>query len=308
MERAPELSIVMVNFNQAQYSAQCLDSIQKDPPRVSHEIILVDNASLDGSPDWLITHYPSVKLVRSSKNGGIAGGNNLGIRSAQGKYILLLNNDTLVMPGTIDQSVAFLDAHPEAAGVGGNLLNEDGSFQSGYADFHTLWTVFLVITKLGQAFHTWYPSHPRGKALLEVDWMSTAFMTFRKEALEAVKLVNEEYFIYSDETDLEYRLVKAGWKIYYLPELETVHFGGKSLNAWRRRRLVYRGYLLFFRNHRGRLQTTFLRIMFSLACLIKLPFWALTWLGPRWKERAGQELRSNLAILRMCLEPGIEAP
>jgi GT2 family glycosyltransferase len=303
-----EVSIVMVNFNQAQYTAQCLDSILKAPPLTSYEIILVDNASSDGSPDWLEAHYPYVKLVRSARNGGIAGGNNLGIRAACGRYILLLNNDTLVTPGTIDQTVAFLNAHPEAAGVGGNLLNADGTFQSGYANFHTLWSVFLVTTKLGQRFHPWYPSLPRGKAVKEVDWISTAFMTFRKDALEAVNLVDEEYFIYSDETDLEYRLVQAGWKIYYLPDLETIHFGGKSLNSWRRRRLVYRGYLIYFRNHCGRLQTLLLRLIFSLACLIKLPFWALTWLFPCWKERAGHEMQSNLNILQLSLKHELEAP
>jgi GT2 family glycosyltransferase len=268
----------------------------------------VDNASSDGSADWLEIHYPWVRLLRSERNGGIAGGNNVGIRAAHGKYILLLNNDTLVIPGTIDRTVTFLESHPEAAGVGGNLLNEDGSFQSGYADFHTLWNVFLVISKLGQAFRPCFPSHPRGKTVQEVDWMSTAFMTFRRDALEAIGLVDEEFFIYSDETDLEYRLVKAGWKIYYLPDLETIHFGGKSLNPWRRRRLVYRGYLLFFRNHRGRLQTAVLRSMFSLACCLKLPFWALAWLVPRGKEHARYELHSNLAILRMCLTSEIEAP
>jgi GT2 family glycosyltransferase len=132
--------------------------------------------------------------------------------------------------------------------VGGNLLNADGSFQSGYMDHHTLWRVFLDITKLGHLGRVYYPSHPRGNAIKVVDWICSAFLLCRREALDEVGLFDEEYFIYSDETAFQYQMAQAGWKIYYLPDVETVHFGGKALNPWRRRRLVYRGYLIFFRS------------------------------------------------------------
>lgn len=308
MTSAPDISIVIVNYNTPHYTAQCLDSIAHHPPQASCEIVLVDNASSDGSADWLEEHYPQVKLIRNPKNGGIAGGNNLGIRASSSKYILLLNNDTFVLPGTIDQAIEFLETHPRAAGVGGNLLNDDGSFQSGYADFHTLGQIFLILTKLGQLFQPYYPSYPRGETIREVDWMSTAFMAFRKEALDAVGLADEAYFIYSDETDLQYRLKRQGWQIYYLPTLETIHFGGKSLTPWQRRRLVYRGYMLFFHRHFGVLQVCVLRMMLAAICLPKLPFWWFASLISKYQERAVQELDSNRAILRMCLKSGIESP
>jgi len=139
----PDVSIVIVNYNTPQYTIQCLESIYKASPKADYEIVLVDNASPDGSAEQLEKKYPLIKMVRSGKNSGIAGGNNLGTRAASGRYILLLNNDTLVKPGAIDLTIEFLNAHPEAAGVGGNLLNEDGSFQSGYIDFHTLGQVFF---------------------------------------------------------------------------------------------------------------------------------------------------------------------
>jgi GT2 family glycosyltransferase len=304
----PEVSIVVVNYNQKEYTAQCLDSIYRQPPTSSLEIVLVDNASQDGSADWLEARYPRVKLVRSPKNGGIAGGNNLGILNSAGKYVLLLNNDTLVTPGSIDRATTFLEAHPDCAGVGGNLLNMDGSFQSSYCDFHSLWQAFLIFTRLGWLFRRYYPSHRPGRNILNVDWMSTAFMLFRKEALEDIGLVDEEYFIYSDETDLQFRLQRSGWKITYLPDLNTIHFGGKSLTPWRRRRLVYRGYLLFFSKHLGRLQTLFLRTFFCLVCLVKLPFWYIAWLIPWLHQRSKFEIASNHSIFRMCMMPGIEAP
>jgi len=308
VESQHDVSIVLVNYNQKEYTAQCLDSIYQNPPKASIEIVLVDNASHDSSADWLERQYPKVKLVRSLANRGIAGGNNLGIQNASGKYILLLNNDTLVKPGSIDFSLDFLESHPETAGVGGNLLNEDGSFQSSYCDFHSLWQAFLIFTRLGWLFRRYYPSHPPARTVKNVDWMSTAFMLFRRDALEAVGLVDEEYFIYSDETDLQYKLQQKGWKITYLPDLNTVHFGGKSLTPWRRRRLVYRGYLLFFHMHRGAARTVILRIFFCLVCLLKLTFWYIAWLLPPARQRAVDEFRSNQSILRMCLRPGIEAP
>ena len=304
----PDVSIVIVNYNTPQYTIQCLESIYKASPKADYEIVLVDNASPDGSAEQLEKKYPLIKMVRSGKNSGIAGGNNLGTRAASGMYILLLNNDTLVKPGAIDLTIEFLNAHPEAAGVGGNLLNEDGSFQSGYIDFHTLGQVFLVLTRLGILLRPDYPSHPRGTTLKEVDWMSTAFMTFRKDALESVGLMNEEYFIYSDESDLQYRIKQQGWKIYYLPELDTIHFGGRSLTPWRRRRLFYRGYLLFFTKHRGPMQTLLLRVMFVVACLLKLPFWWLSSFISRFKDQAGEEIRSNLDILQMSFRKGIAPP
>lgn len=302
-----DLSIVIVNFNTREYTVQCIDSILKSPPAVSYEIVLVDNASTDGSADYLQSKYTDFKLIRSQKNSGIAGGNNLGIQAAAGRYILLLNNDTIVLPGSIDQTVAFLESHPEAGGVGGNLLNPDGSFQSGYFRFPNLWHLFLISTKIGQLFRQNYPSHPRSDSIKEVDWMSTAFMTFRRAALFETGLVDERYFIYSDESDLQLRMWKAGWKIYYLPEVETIHFGGKSVTPWKRRRLVYRGYLLFFSKHRGAFQGLMVRAMFLIISLLKLPFWLAGYLMPDKRRRAGEELRSNWSIVRMCLKPGVEA-
>ena len=302
----PDVSIVIVNYNQRDYTAHCIDSILATPPNAGYGIVLVDNASSDGSADWLAERYPGVKLIRSRVNGGIAGGNNLGIRAGSGKYVLLLNNDTIVLPGSIDRVVAFLNEHPEAAGVGGQLLNPDRTFQGGFYDFPSFAKLILIDSKLPSILWPYYPSHPAGRQVRQVDWISTAFMLFRREALEQVGCVDEEFFIYSDESDLQYRLKKAGWKIYYLPDVKTIHFGGKSLTPWRRRRLVYRGYLLFFKKHYGQAQTVLLRMVFALVSLIKLLVWSFAFLIPGWRERALHELRSNRDILAMVSHAGIE--
>ena len=308
MKNQVNLSIVIVNYNTSNYTAQCLDSVAQYPPRCSYEIVVVDNASTDNSADWLEEYYPNIKLIRSQENRGIAGGNNIGIRAGSSRYVLLLNNDTLVLPKTLDQVVDFLEKHPEAGGVGGQLLNDDGSFQSADYKFASLWQEFLVATKIGETFRPYYPSNPPQDEIREVDWMSTAFMLFRRDALEQVGLVDEEYFIYSDESDLQYRLHQAGWKIFNLPYVQTIHFGGKSLTPWRRRKMVYRGYLLFYHKHYSRWELVVLRLLFAAVAAVKLPLWAIASLLPGRRERAGHELNSNWEILRMCFEPGIEPP
>jgi GT2 family glycosyltransferase len=301
MSMETQVSIVIVNYNTRDYTAQCLDSIRAAQLGVTYEIVVVDNASHGGDADWLEAHYPEIQLVRSPENRGIAGGNNMGIRASCGKYTLLLNNDTLVYPGSIEAAVAFLHQHPEAAGVGGNLLNEDGSFQSGHADFPSLWDEFLFVTHLGPVFNPHFPFHPRGQQTLEVDWMSTAFMLFRRDALDQVDHMDEDYFIYSDETDLQYRLKKAHWKIYYLPDLETIHFFGKSLTPWRRRRMMYRGKMLFFSKHYGRTRATMLRLMFGTFSVAKALAWGLVSLARARHERAMLELNSHLDVLRVSV-------
>jgi len=299
----PDVSIVIVNYNTRELTAQCIDSILANRPQASFEIVVVDNASSDGSADWLEARYPHIRLVCSSRNLGVAGGNNLGIRAAQGHYVLLLNSDAFVLPGMIDRVVEFLDTHPEAAGVGGNLINADGTFQAGFVDFPSLWQEFLIVTRLGRLLRPWYPAHGPCPETRQVDWMSTAFMLFRREAIEQVGFVDERYFLYSDETDLQYRLKQAGWQIYYLPDLNTVHLGGRSSTSWRRRPMVYRGKLLFFCKHYGPLRTMALRLMFVAASGLKIPFWLLAYLLPGQRQRARQELASHRAILRLCLSP-----
>ncbi len=297
----PDLSVVIVHFNTPDYTAQCLDSIRQAGATLGYEVILVDNASSDNSANGLAEHYPEVRLIRSLENRGVAGGNNLGIRAASGRHILLLNSDALLAPGFMERCAMYLDEHPDVAGVGGNLLNPDGSFQAGYVSFPSLWQELLIVSKVGQLLRRGYPSHSPATEIRKVDWMSTACMAFRRAALEQVGLVDEEYFMYSDETDLQYRLHRAGWKIVYLPDLKTIHFGGKSLTPWRRRYLVYRGHLLFFQKHYEPWRTAVLQALFFTSSAAKMAFWGLARLLPSLRERAQNELLSHRRVLKMAL-------
>jgi GT2 family glycosyltransferase len=214
--------------------------------------------------------------------------------------VLLLNDDTLVNGPSLDALVEFMDKHPEAGAVGGRLLNPDGTFQTGYASFSSLWQEFLIATTLGRLLSPSYPSHGSCGQVKSVDWLGSACLLLRRTALDRVGLLDEEYFIYGDETDLQYRLRQAGWVVYYLPKATTIHYGGRSLNRWRRRKMVYRGKMLFFRKNYGPWRTIALRVMLGIISTLKLCVWSVAFLVPCWRERAKQEFCSNLDVLRLC--------
>jgi GT2 family glycosyltransferase len=214
--------------------------------------------------------------------------------------VLLLNDDTLVNAPSLDAMVEFLETHPDAGAVAGRLLNADGSFQAGYANFSSLREEFLIATHLGELLWKGYPSHEDDNQVRPVGWLSSACLLLRREALDQVGLLDEEYFIYGDEADLQYRLQRAGWNVYYLPHAHTIHFGGRSMNRWRRRKMVYRGKMLFYRKNYGPLRTGLLRLLFGGLSLIKMLPWGVAYVLPQWRERAQKELRSNLDVVRLC--------
>lgn len=296
-----DLSIGIVTYNGKALLAQCLESMDRAGSAVSYEVIVVDNASTDGTCEWLQTAHPRARLVRNDQNRGIAVGNNQCLQAAQGRYVLLLNNDTLVLPGALDRLVAFGEAHPDAGAVGGRLLNPDGTFQASFFDFPSLWSEFLHATRLWALFNRHYPSHGDCVDIREVDWICSASLLVRRAAAEQVGGVDEDFIMYSDETDLQYRMRQQGWKVYYLPEVATIHLGGQSASHWRRRRLIYRGKLLFFQKHYGPWKTAIVRLMFAAASLIKIFVWGVAWLAPGLRERAQDEINSDREVLLLSL-------
>lgn len=304
-ERAPrptpvDLSIILVTWNNKQYLEPCLRSLYARPMNSGFEIVIVDNGSNDGSQTMLRNEFPEAHLIQNNENVGLSRASNQGIQASSWRYVLLLNNDTLVNSASLDTMVEFMDAVPDAGAAGGRLLNPDGSFQCGYARFSTLTQEFLIATGLGEHLWIGYPSHGQSDCVKVVDWLSSACLILRRSALEQVGLLDEQYFVYGDETDLQFRLKQAGWKVYYLPNVTTIHYGGRSMNRWRRRKLVYRGKLLFFKKRYSQLPTLGLRIMFGALTLAKTILWGVALAIPGQQRVARQELRSNLDVLRLC--------
>ncbi len=296
----PDLSIVLVCWNNRAYMESCLESLFIADLPFTTEIVAVDNGSADGSLEMLAEDYPAVRVIRNQTNVGLSCASNQGIESTSGRYVLLLNNDTLVN-STLAHLVEFLDEHPEAGAAGGKLLNPDGSLQATFADFSSLWQEFLIATGLGRTFWPNYPDHQMVNAPRPVDWVSSACLMLRRVSVEQVGELDEQYFIYGDEVDLCYRLKQAGWRVYFLPEVHTVHFGGRSMNRWSRRRMVYRGKILFYHKNYGPAATATFRLMLALLTVPKLVFWMVTTAFRYHREQAAKEIQSNLDVLRLCV-------
>jgi GT2 family glycosyltransferase len=295
-----DMSIVLVCWNNKAYLDPCLKSLYEGGVTCKFDVIVVDNGSTDGSQAMLREKYPEVMIIENGRNVGLSKASNQGIEATRGKYVLLLNNDTIVNGKALNAMVEFLDSHPEAGAVGGKLLNEDGSFQGGYAKFSTLPEELLIASGLGDRIWPGYPSHFDSDRIIPVGWLSSACLLLRRSALDKVGLLDESYFIYGDEADLQYRLNRAGFKVYYIPTATTIHFGGRSMNRWKRRKMVYRGKLLFYQKNYGWFSAFILRLFFGLISVVKGVVWAIAFLVPKMNERAKLELQSNWDVIKLC--------
>jgi GT2 family glycosyltransferase len=273
-----DLSIVIVNWNTRDLLALCLRSVYDTTSDLDSEVIVVDNASNDGSQEMVRREFPDVNLIPNTENLGFAKANNQAIRRSQGRYVLLLNSDAFVRENTIKQVVGFMDERPEAGMVGCKLLYEDGRLQPSCTAFPTLFTEFCIATQLDRLFPK---SRLLGRYLMtywefddvrEVDVILGAFMLVRAAAIDEVGLMDERYFMYSEEVDWCYRFKETGWKIYFYPQSETVHLWGGSTGRIRVEMLtqMYRSRIAFFRKHYGRRSATLLKLLIGFSCLLRI--------------------------------------
>jgi N-acetylglucosaminyl-diphospho-decaprenol L-rhamnosyltransferase len=264
----PELSIVVLSWNTRDLLASCLASLENASDRVRREVLVVDNASADGSADMVRERFPAVRLLRNARNEGYARGNNIGIAAARGSAVLLLNSDTEVHDGSLDRLVEFLRQHPAYGAVGAGLRNPDGSVQPCCMRFPTLLVPLFFDMNLDQR----WPSNPVMRRYFmrdydhrtsrDVDQPPGACLLLRREVLETVGVFDEELWLYFNDVDLCRRIRRAGWRIHYLVEAPVVHHVGQSTKRfgsrvveWHRNRLAY------YRKHYGPLGAAWVRLM-----------------------------------------------
>jgi len=293
------LSIIIVNWNTGKLLTECLQSIYNHPPQVRLEVIVVDNASTDGSAVTAETNFPQAKIIHSQKNLGFAGGNNLGIEKSQtgcGDQVLLLNPDTVVHAGALQEMLVFLDEHGRAGAVGARLLNPDGSLQPSCSPEPTLRREFIRLFHLKgvrpdgyYSMDDWDITAPR-----LVDTLLGACIMVRREALDQVGLLDERFFMYSEEVDFCTRLRKSGWEIYWTPQAEVVHYGGQStrLVAAEMFLNLYQAKVQYFRKHRGMFHAMQYKLILLAAGLARV---SLT--PAAWMER-GNHRAEHLALIR----------
>lgn len=265
------LSIIIVNYNVAEYLLKCLTSIYNSVKGIMFEVIVVDNASSDGSVEALKNEFPMVKLIVNSENLGFAKANNQGIEAASGKFVLLLNPDTEVIGQSFIEMLKFLKDNKKTGIVGPCLLNSDGSVQNTGYKFPTLGILFKV-NFLGMSDQPVKLNKPE-----PVDWLQGSCMMIKKEVFTELGLLDEAFFMYGEEKDFCFRAKKAGWEIYSLPQCEVVHHANKSAINYQGEALVeyHKSQLHFFRKHYSAAFVNLARIIIYAGFLKRLIFGTL---------------------------------
>lgn len=254
-----KLTIIIVNYNVRDYLHQCLLSVEKSAEGIDAEVYVVDNASSDGSVDYLRSLHPEVHFIENKDNVGFARANNMAIRRSTGEYVLLLNPDTLLTERTLSESVAFMDAHPEAGGLGVKMLKADGTFAlESRRGVPTPFTAFCKMSGLAsllpysRTFGRYYMRYLDVDEANEIEIISGAYMFLRRNALNESGYLDEDFFMYGEDIDLSYRLLKRDWKNYYLPT-PILHYKGESTekSTYRYIHNFYKAMLIFFSKNFG---------------------------------------------------------
>jgi hypothetical protein len=257
-----DISVIIVNWNRCDLLRGCLQSIKERTHRVAYEIIVVDNASTDDSVARVRVEFPYVQLICNAENRGFAAANNQGLAISQGRYALLLNNDTVVMDGCLDTMAAFMDAHPNV----GALTCKQYDARDLEHPMPPCATAFptptrVMKTRLVRMLHKehtrwgqrWLYLGDNPEVEQEAAHITGSCFMIRREAFEQVGLLDERFFMYLEETDWCLRLRQAGWKIYYTPDAAFIHYLSASGQLRRdREELYYRSYCHFFEKHYGK--------------------------------------------------------
>ena len=276
--RVPDLSIVIPTWNNKSVLGPCLQSIYDSDPKISFQIIVVDNGSTDQTCDFLTERYPQVLIVRNEENLGFSRACNQGIRTAQGRYILLLNNDTLAQKETLDRLVGFMDEHPTAGVAAPRLLNRDGSLQMSVCmDYTNLKYAFFGGPRLPFPFSKFIPpmALPREDydRAREVAWVTGACMVVRADALDDVGLLDENIFMYIEDMDWCYRFNRKGWKVFFVPDITLVHLKHHSSHDHLKEifRQDYLSKKYFIQKHRSQKEAALFTLLTLAGSLVKLP-------------------------------------
>lgn len=292
-----DLSIIIVSWNVCDLLQRCLASILRNvqaqgdgvwallPSGHRFEVLVVDSASSDGSPDMVRELYPEVRLYASGTNLGYTGGNNLGMQKSRGRYLMLLNPDTEILDDALEQMVAYTDDHPQVGVLGPQLRYPDGSVQPSRRRLPTLRTALIDSTFLEK----WFPAsrelrryrvldHPPDQECA-VDWLVGACLLVRREVVDQVGLLDEGYFMYSEELDWQKRMRDAGWHAAYLPTAQVIHYEGKSSEqAGAATHIRFsRSKVRYFRKHYGRIVGNVVRGWLILNYLYEWTIEALKW-------------------------------
>lgn len=273
-----DISVIIVSWNARDYLRDCLDSIRKTGGGCVREVIVVDNASTDGSPQMVAEKFPEARLIQTGENLGFARANNRGIKLATGTYLALVNSDVIVHAGCFQKLLAFLDAHPGVGLVGPTVLGRDGLLQRTCRFLPGVWNLVCEALALDRLFSRWrlfsgremrhWPQNTRA----DVEVLSGCFWVARHQAVEKVGGLDERFFFYAEDIDWCKRFNDAGWKVSFYPEAQATHFGGgSSSNAPLRYSIeMLRANLVYWKKHHGVLGRISYRLLAMLYHFVRL--------------------------------------
>jgi hypothetical protein len=270
IEKKPliDLSVIIVCTNEYHFLRTCLPSLFASAQGLELEVIVVDNASSDGTQEMLQREFPTVRVLRNAENLGFAAANNRGLAIASGELLMLLNPDTEVQGKAVYDFVRFVKANPEVGIAGCRLVLPDGSTQQSVRSFPSVWNVFCEISFLyrvfpkSKLFGRYYMSYFDYESSLNVDWVCGACIVFRRAVYETVGALDEQFFMYTEEMDYCFRAHKSGYQTWYFPGASIKHFWG-GYNAFTRRIILWTNgsQMLFFQKHFKGITRTLLQSM-----------------------------------------------
>jgi hypothetical protein len=275
-----DLSICIVTRNAKALLQDCLNSIYENTNDISFEIIVVDNNSQDSTVKMLRQEFPKVQLIVNDHNAGFSVPCNQALKISRGRYVLLLNNDTIVLPKVLVHLIGFMDTHPEAGIAGPKVLNRDGTMQKqcrrSFAPPWDLFCYFFGLSTLfprSRLFARYLVTYEDENACHTVDSVSGSCMLIRREVMNKIGLLDERFFAYQEDTDYCFRANKAGWKIYYCPNAQIIHYGGHGgsrVNPYRAIFEWHKSYWLYYRKNLASRYFFLFNWIYYVAMVLKL--------------------------------------
>lgn len=288
-----DVSIIIVNWNACDVLRDCLCSIAEQTKKLSYEVIVVDNNSTDCSVAMVEKEFPDVILLANKENRGFAAANNQGIERSSGRYVLLLNPDTVILDQAIEKSVSFADTQPDGGVIGVKTVRGDHTLVRNCFQYASLLNMSITMSGLhlifpenrlwGRERMTWWDY----ETVRTVDVVAGCYMLVRREVIQDVGGMDEQFFMYGEEMDWCRRITRAGWKIYYQPDASIIHYGGMSAaqNPFGMQQEQRKSYLLYFRKHHGCCSVFFAQGLMFCGGIFRLAYWSIRKLISRGESR-----------------------
>jgi len=301
--QCPLVSAIVVSYNTRQMTLDCLRSLQADLAAVASEIIVVDNASTDGSPAAIRAADPQIKVFENTANRGFGAANNQGMRAATGDFFLLLNSDAFPKPGAVAAMLRCMKDYPEAGVVGPHLLNADGTTQRSCFRFPSPLRAWLenfwisAIVPNTWAWGDWRRwAHDQER---RVDFVIGACMLLRRQVFEQTGGFDESFFMYAEEADWQKRILQHGWTVRFTPAAQVTHLGGASGAAEPEgvKRRFFDGHDYYELKHHGFAGLALMRVAMMIGCAMRVVGWAVAWVIPARRQSATAKLKLRLWLL-----------